>query len=559
MKMAKVVLFCDQKMAERKWSYGLNVFELYVGEVLSAAGIPYEWIGDKGQLSNVSADILIVVSEDDKKDTAELIQQLAERGMTVITYGGLPKLAALVNCRQLPHSPSGYADVSALRDGSPLLRALHIAPWEYIGSSEEQTVQAFGELRYVHPDGEKSCSALQRFAVGKGSIERWSVNIPATIVNMQQGTGPVLADGVPALDGSAKLDEFILKGDDAIALDWDRDRLQTETGQFYFAYPYADLWRETLIAHLLQVAVKQQLTLPFIGNWPEGIESVATISHDSDGNQDVHADSTLQLLEKCNVKSTWCMLEPGYSKPIYEQVKAAGHELAFHYNAVVHENKEWSEATFDRQHRWFKDATGEPGAITNKNHYTRFEGWGELFGWCEKNGILLDQTRGTSKPGNVGFLFGTCMPYFPIAWANERNRMYDVVELSFLTQDMDLPGWADRSIIRPLLEQVKAVNGVAHFLFHQVHIHTKEEVRLSFAAMVDEARSRGFTFWTSQQINDWVRARRKVSLKAVDSAGKVKLAGEIPDGLVVYVPAADSDPQGDVVMQYGLKCRKATY
>lgn len=564
MKMAKVALFCDESTARRKWSYGLNVFERYVGEILSDAGIPHEWIDRIDLMTDAGADIAIVVLEDDSKETADRLMQLAEQGTTVIAYGGLPKLASRLNCRQLPSSPVGYADVPGRQAGSPPLRALHISPWEQVLSQAEQAAQAAathaGTVRYYTFNGEMTCAALQRYQVGNGSIERWAVNIPATIVAMQQGTGPVLADGLPAPDGSAKLDEFILKADDAVAMDWQLDRLQTETGQPYFAYPYADLWREALITHLLQAAASKRLTLPFFGKWPDGVQGVAMISHDSDGNQDVHAESTLQILQQCGVQSTWCMLEPGYSKPIYDKVREAGHELAFHYNSVVHERKEWSEESFDRQHRWFKEATGERGAVSNKNHYTRFEGWGELFAWCEKNGILSDQTRGSSKPGNVGFLFGTCMPYFPIAWADERNRMYDVVEISFLTQDMDLQAWADRSIIYPFLEQVKSVNGVAHFLFHQVHIHNKEEVRQAFIALVEAARKLGFTFWTGKRVNDWVRSCRKTSVKEIDYAGRVVLEGEAPEGLTVYVPIADAEPQDDdVVMQYGLKCRKVTY
>ncbi|MDF2720459.1 MAG: glycoside hydrolase/deacetylase [Paenibacillus sp.] len=561
MKMAKVVLFCDALMARRKYSYGLNVFEKYVGEILSEAGIPHTWIDRLDALADAQADIAIVVLEDDMKDTADRLMQLAEQGMTVITYGGLPKLAASLGCRQLPAASVGYATVPGGQAGSVPLRTLHIAPWETIEPQAEQQAQTAaipsGSVRYHTISGEASCAALQRFTVGSGSIERWAVNIPATIVAMQQGTSPVLTDGIPAPDGSAKLDEFILKADDRVALDWELDRTKTETGQSYFAHPYADLWREALIGHLLQAAASKRLTLPFRGRWPEGIQNVAMISHDSDGNKDEHAESTLRILAQCEVNSSWCMLEPGYSAPIYEKVRAAGHELAFHYNSVVHEKKEWSEESFDRQHQWFKDATGESAAVSNKNHYTRFEGWGELFAWCEKNGIASDQTRGSSKPGNVGFLFGTCMPYFPIAWSDEQNRMYDVVELGFLTQDMDLQAWADRSVITPFLEKVQSVNGVAHFLFHQVHIHNKEEVRQAFIALVDTARKLGFTFWTGKQINDWVRACRKANITGIDSAGQVVLEGQVPEGLVVYVPVAEGETHdGNVVTQYGITCRK---
>src|SRR5690606_27671477 len=124
--------------------------------------------------------------------------------------------------------------------------------------------------------------------------------------------------------------------------------------------------------------------------------------HDSDINKDDHAYTTLELLQEVGLQTTWCMLEPGYSKPIYEQVKAAGHELAFHYNGLEAQKGIWSEEEFARQLQWLKDAADIQEVTSNKNHYTRFEGWDELFAWCEKYGIAADQTRGPSKKGNVG-------------------------------------------------------------------------------------------------------------------------------------------------------------
>ncbi|MFX9665028.1 hypothetical protein ABTO78_20435, partial [Acinetobacter baumannii] len=91
----------------------------------------------------------------------------------------------------------------------------------------------------------------------------------------------------------------------------------------------------------------------------------------------------------------------------YDRIRAEGHEVAFHYNAVEADEGIWDEAEFSRQLDWLKRAAGTPSVASNKNHLTRIEGWGELFRWCEKYGIEADQTRGPSKKGNVGFIFGT--------------------------------------------------------------------------------------------------------------------------------------------------------
>jgi hypothetical protein len=229
---------------------------------------------------------------------------------------------------------------------------------------------------------------------------------------------------------------------------------------------------------------------------------------------------------------------------------------------VVHEGQRWDEAEFHRQFNWFKQAAGLQRVTSNKNHYTRFEGWGELFRWLEADGIELDQTRGPSKRGNVGLLFGTCHPYFPIAWHDEANRRYDVIELGFLTQDLDLGNWADHSVIAPFLDQTQRVRGVAHFLFHPVHLHAQPPVRAVFHQVVGEARRRGFVFWTAQQINAWTRARRRLRVVSIDEAGDAVVSGASAAGraagqAVVWAPiSAEPIAEADAEQRFGVWCRR---
>src|SRR5690606_5942855 len=113
---------------KRKWSYGLNIFENYIGEILTNEGLPYVSIDEVDSLSADNADVLIVALADDTKATAEKIYQFAEQGGTVITYAGLPKLAAMLNCRQLPVQSVGYTRVPASLGETRPLRSLHVAP-----------------------------------------------------------------------------------------------------------------------------------------------------------------------------------------------------------------------------------------------------------------------------------------------------------------------------------------------------------------------------------------------------------------------------------------------
>ncbi|MBP1990473.1 hypothetical protein [Paenibacillus eucommiae] len=561
MRMARLGVLLDQSEAERRWMYGLNVFAYYIEEILAHAGIPFERVEDISEVESGAFDILIAGLVKDDTVSTSVLWNYVEQGGELVSFASLNALATRLGCIWSERASVGYASFGPYYDKAESIRYLQASPWQPIAAANAYLQEEVGELHRGEQAGAVIGAALQRFQIGDGYFDRWAVDIPATIVGFQQGSSPVLEDGVPALDGSAPINEGILKADDRIEMDWEHDRLYTKTGNPYFAYPYADLWRELFIGRLLRKAVDHGLTLPFVGFWPDGVEHVATISHDSDGNVADDALATLAILEELKIQSTWCMIEPGYSKAMYDQIKQAGHELALHYNALDLDNGVWGSEEFDRQLSFFRQAAAIDRVTSNKNHLTRFEGWGELFEWCEVNAVESDQTRGPSKKGNVGFLFGTCHPYFPVAWSNDRNRIYDVLEIGFLTQDLDLASyWSDSSVIVPFLEAVSKVEGVAHFLVHQAHIGTQETVRNSFRQIVAEARRRGYAIWTAKEINDWERARRKIRITdSKDMKAALELGMPLTAHAVIWNPVADSyAPRAWETMEtrYGVRCLK---
>jgi hypothetical protein len=564
MKVAKIGILMDRNLAEAKWKYGLNVFEYYLGEILSQAGITFEWVESAYHIQDGSFDIVIAGALREKeKDTnyTEIIKYLNERKGIVISYAGLNGLAKQFGYIKGKPLSVGYAQLDkSMGDAHRLLRYLKGCTWEKDAHSKDVEgahVRSLGCLKKESPQGETTGTLLDNFSQGLGRLDRWSVNIPETIVSLQQGSQPVLEDGSPSTDGKGKINEGLLKADDQIEMDWQWDRETTETGAVYFAHAYADLWRESLVQHLIQCAFDLGKTLPFIGYWPEGVKGVAMISHDSDSNIDEAAVKTMESLKQEDVRSTWCMIKPGFSKHIHERILNEGHELAFHYNANYMHGGDWGREEFHRQFNWLQTAAGGEVKIhSNKNHYTRFEGWGELFEWCEECGIQSDETRGPSKKGNVGFIFGTCHPYFPIAWSNDHNRIYDVLEIGFLTQD--IPVWSDSSVVEPFLEEVKRVQGVAHFLFHQSRIYKSDEVHENFHKVIQTVKQHGFEFWTGVEINEWIRYRRTLKINGMNPHGVVSITGDYQKA-VVWVPvcpAANEKPPAASEIQFGFWCEK---
>lgn len=558
MKLARLGLLLEQAASERRWSYGLNAFEHYLTEILSHAGFTYQVIDAVEGMTNKQFDVVIAGLHTEDEKTVQALCMFAERGGTVISYAGLNSAAKKLGYRRESELGAGYAEqLDPTAPTEAPLRYLRAVPWTKQATDELAEVVETGRLHKDHPAGPQAGAVLHSFKVGFGRIERWAVDIPGTVVRMQQGSAPVLEDGVPAPDGTSPVDDGLLKADDKIELDYEHDRVTSETGAVYFAHPYADLWREALVSHLLRCVLDAGLTFPFVDVYPDGVEHVAMISHDSDWSSDEAGAYVLDELKALGIHSTWCLVEPGYGVHIHERIKEEGHEVALHYNALAKDGGVWSFDAFVSQSRWANEVAGDRPVTSNKNHYTRFEGWGELFAWCEACGIASDQTRGPSKKGNVGFLFGTCHPYQPMAWAHERNRLYDVFEIGFLTQD--IPSWTDESVIEPFLEQVARVNGVAHFLFHQVRIHSESGVVEALRKVVRQAKERGYTFWTGEQIHAWERARRQIRLYGIYPDGKPATAYPAgARGARVCVPVDQGQPateQESFVMRYGVPCK----
>jgi hypothetical protein len=333
-----------------------------------------------------------------------------------------------------------------------------------------------------------------------------------SIVHIQQGL-PVWQDGKPAPDDSAPIDDGILKAEDGLVLDWQRDRQRpAPDGIPMFREPISDELREIVVRSIWHLARQQGIALPVLWYWPRSLKAVGHLSHDSDGNEPRKAVALLEVINRCQVKSTWCMLYPGgYPRAFYGNLARQGFEIALHYDAMTGGREtSWSKENFFLQHRWLRKEAGLGPIATNKNHYTRWEGRLDFFRWCEEAGIGSDQTRGPSKKGTIGFPLGGSQPYYPLDDETGAPRFLKVLEVNMLTQDLVVVcPWPSG---KQLLDSVLRHHGVAHFLFHPAHIQ-KVGVADALGRLVDYGRSLAMEWWTSQQICQWETLRRGVEAK----------------------------------------------
>jgi hypothetical protein len=535
-----ITLILDDAATRSRHGRGQDAWWLYATEVLDHLRLPYDVIGPEASASwaDGRGGVLVFASPPeagpDGRDGGAVREAVAawlERGGSVVACGGVGVLADLVGVRGGDAVAEGH--VRFVKD------ALTAPPDVDLHAHGGHQLADVGEVlaRWAGPgEGDDGPAAIVRRTVGNGTVTVCGVDLWQSIVRIQQGFR-VDVDGPPAPDGSCPVDDGILKCDDGIGLSYDRDRALppgepgVAAGPFPHEYPppaaapifhrpQADLWRRVFLGLVCDAADAAGVVLPWLHYWPSGVPAVAHMSHDSDGNVSEYAATALEVFDEIDVRVTWCHCYPGgYDPKIVQEIADRGHEQALHYNAMEDADiASWGWSQARAQYAWAQALTGRERIVSNKNHYTRWEGWHEFFGWCERLGIEIDQSRGPSKQGNVGFTFGSCHLWFPIADATERNRRIDVLELPLHTQDLAWAGHeANRDVI---LDQALAEHGVAHFLFHSTHLHLRPPTRRACARVAEEARQRGMPWWTSEQLNSWERSRRGVRLHAATEADR---------------------------------------
>lgn len=510
----------------------------YILEVLSHAGLPFRLINPK-QLSPNKAPICLLAGKKsfDAEERARF-QWFVRQGGSLIAIGSTCGLDKIFGVSSVGKLKEGWMRMIASHPiGNGLQSSLHVFGGTIARASEDSQVIA----QVVNRNDEVLGDAVVIRKFGQGLAIFIAPDLMRSIVQIQQGI-PVTRDGKPAPDGSAPIDDGVLKAEDGHVLDWERDRIvlghgARDTGQrkgregwVFFGLPIADELRALILQTIFFAAQQKGLPLPMLWYWQDGVPAVGLISHDTDGNDPDLGWELLRLIQSLGIATTWCVIYPGgYPQSLYRAILDAGCEIALHFDAFTGSPlTTWSKRNLWVQWQWLKDATGV-AAVSNKNHYTRWEGRLEFFRWCEELGIQAEQSKGPSKRGTVGFLFGGSHPWRPIDDEREQPRFLSTIAINLFSQDMvsdDTPtdGFFHPAIVpvsvgKWLLEQTVRMGGVAHFLFHPAHIR-RQGTKSALEQLVAFGYELGLKWQTSQQIVNWLNRRRSVKQRVDNFDGK---------------------------------------
>ena len=518
----------------------------YVDEILAHAGVFYENVAP-AELEAKLQQLRVLITVGESALAEPMRKKLTEwvnAGGAWLSVGGLCGMEELIGVSRLAVTyknwgggvrslGEGYLAADEAHAKHPMLAHLN-RPLHFFGGAaveaKSATVLATAQDAHGQPRKPPEPALLER-EVGKGRVVLIAPDLTGTIVYIQQGRGAITRDGVPAPDGTSPVNDSVLKSDDGAVLDWllDREPVPGADGLSIFIQPIADLWRELLLRGIFYLAQKTETSMPVLWLWPRALPAIGHLSHDTDSNDEQLGHRLLEVLQQGEVNSTWCVILPGYGPELMRKIKDAGHEYATHYDSMT-AGLEWSAEQFDRQIAELTKMFGGEKPVTNKNHYLRWEGDTDIWDWCVKHGIGLDQSKGASKTGEAGFNFGTCHPYFPVRFD---GSTIDVLELPTPTQDLYV--FAPEAILEPLLAQAKKTHGILHLLFHPAHFR-HEQVANAMLMSIRRGREEGLEWWTGRQINAWERARRTAKISEIsDGSFTITAEQELPHATILWL------------------------
>lgn len=447
----------------------------------------------------------------------DICRSYCEAGNTLVSIGdlyGLGELFGVTSVDATHDTTEGWVEW----EDAPIAAGLR-SSFHFFGSATIKPItgDSYGDLetwgKLVRGNGiVRDFSAIASKSIGNGKAVLIAVDLMKTFTLIRQGIS-VVRDGRPAPDGTGAINENILKTDDASVLDWERDRAAVAEGEVpFYLHPIVDEWRILLMRLLYRLTAEAGLPMGQLWYWPNGLPAIGHISHDTDRNIIAEAHVTLDRLAEANVKSTWCIIMPGYDEETNQRIVGEGHEVALHYNALGTEIPEasWNETHFRKQFDMLQEQFPDQRIVSNKNHYLRWEGDIQFLEWCERKGILMEQSKGGTKQGNKGFLAGTCHPFlsFDPATGHEATS---VVSSPTLSWDPPYRLRCTEQEALALTDRSFDVYGVAHFLFHPYMVADPQApVGEMMVKLIQYGRSLGMEWWTGEQLLRWFEVRRQV-------------------------------------------------
>lgn len=273
-------------------------------------------------------------------------------------------------------------------------------------------------------------AACARIRVGKGRVFVVGPHVGQTWAQMTLGRS-VEIDGIGPSDGSARLDDGILRAEDGSVLDFELDRTTAPDGSRLFGTPYADIVREIWFRAVLEGLEATNTQGIIAWHWPHGSPGTFMVTLDCESFETEPIQRMQRMLSMYGGTAAWIVSQPGYSLDVYRKLRSWEHEIGVLYST---EEGLWLDDRLKMQHVALARSATIPHLTASRPADGRWQGWKAFYEMCEAGGIRLSVSKGGRQPGTSGFLFGTSHPFFPL---KRDGSPYFVAEMAY---SITMPG-----------------------------------------------------------------------------------------------------------------------
>jgi hypothetical protein len=435
----------------------------------------------------------------------EVLSEWVNNGGIVIFSGGTWGAFGLIGLQEGTTS-RGSGRLSHTRNDRLIPEALQ--PLRFFGG--ESARSAVADVIATVADGQ---AILTRRNFGRGMVIFCGVHLGQTFLQMQFGRS-VEIDGIGPEDGSAHLDDGILRAEDGITLDFSTDRYLS-AGHPAFATAHADALREIWFRAVLLGLEHCGQGAIFPWFWPNGAKAAGVVSLDCDDTDPVNVINVHRVLSMYGIPATWSVPLPGYDQTVYRTIRAREHEVAllYHPDAKDHALDERLRAQMSQLVR----LAGEPSLSCVRPADGSWHGWNRFYESCDVAGLRMSISKGGRQPGTQGFAFGSAHPYFV---PRKDGSPSFVGELPY---SLYKPGTvAPDPVVDLVHEETLRRHGCMHLVATPACFG--ERVGLaSIRRLLTNARQDGFAFFRAADVYRWEKGRRSLRLNFKNIGGELQL------------------------------------
>ncbi len=525
---------------------GKNYWYEYIKEMneqlgLSAKEIPSKSLEDKALLNDVM--ILFIGDIPESRITAKIKANLNEwvkNGGVLIGFNtvGLDEIFGNL-CDSVITQPENDWTISgyfSLND-DPLTTDIH----SYL--HPEQNLIIFSDIRCITPKDSKEIAHLYNTRhstitdrdYGKGCAYYFAFSVPQTLWVLHQGI-PITQDR----DG----DEYYRTGDLIPIGNNEREVLYADEILFLI---------QNMIAHKPQPLIYQMP--PKDGQVPDamffwgGDDEAATDTQlwASNWVKDKGLPYHINIMRNAQGNFT-------VTKEEYEAIKANGHEPSLHFNFIDNfDPLDFTEDQIKEQMDAYYNTYGEYPVCT-VNHWCRWTGWADTARWMMNAGGKADNSfihhrLPPLNPSNrLGFVFGTCFPFFFYDDYQHNNAKLDFLEEPITAYEIGYSATdvTDFDIIHKSIDMAAKYHLVMDMFYHPINVYSHPACREAIEEDLRYIESKGIiaVHRGNDGLWEWWHNRSKSSvsnIKVKDDCISFESNCEDKEGMIVRLPLTSSE------------------